>query len=261
MNVTYQNPGYAHSIESILLFQTEEQTPFWSDAILHFYPEIDGKALAARTPAERKTYLEGAFAEIYERTAAEMDRKAADYNAHFAKYKGQLEEALSDAFELDARPLFNDLTGNVTLNPICPRFLQERYFDVFYMNSERGALGLSMHEVIHYFWFHVWNRHFGDSYDEYETPSLKWILSEMVVEALMSDPRLSTVNPYFPKENGGCVYPYFQDMIVDGTPVLARMAGLYQHNGITGFMEAAYAYCVKHEQAIRRHIAEAEKTF
>ena len=50
-------------------------------------------------------------------------------------------------------------------------------------------------------------------------------------------------------------------MIVDGTPVLARMAGLYQHNGITGFMEAAYAYCVKHEQAIRRHIAEAEKTF
>lgn len=102
MNVIYQNPGYAHSIRSILLFQTEEQTPFWSDAILHFYPEIDGKALAARTPAERKTCLEGMFAEIYERTAAEMNRKAADYNAHFAKYKSQIEDALSDTFELDA---------------------------------------------------------------------------------------------------------------------------------------------------------------
>ncbi|MFR5786273.1 MAG: hypothetical protein ACLUHE_03445 [Christensenellales bacterium] len=48
-----------------------------------------------------------------------------------------------------------------------------------------------------------------DNYDEYERPSLKWILSEMVVESVMRDERLSSINPYFPRENGGCVYPYF----------------------------------------------------
>ena len=61
------------------------------------------------------------------------------------------------------------------MNPICPRFLKERFFDVFYKNSEYGALGMSIHEMIHYVWFYVWNRLFNDSYDEYETPSLKWI--------------------------------------------------------------------------------------
>ena len=173
----------------------------------------------------------------------------------------QIEDALTDAFGLDTSSIFNDLTGNVTLNPICPRFLKEHYFDIFYMNSERGALGLSLHEVIHYFWFHVWNGHFGDSYDEYETPSLKWILSEMVVETIMSDERLSSLNPYFPKENGGCIYPYFQNMIVNGYPILDTIDTLYRRNSITDFMETSYEYCLKHENEIRKHIDVAENTF
>ena len=67
----------------------------------------------------------------------------------------------------------------------------------------------------------------------------------MVVEAIMSDQRLSTINPYFPKENGGCVYPYFQNMIIEGVSVLDKLSDLYQNNTITDFMEASYAYCVK----------------
>ena len=261
MNVTYKNPGYNHSIESILLFQTDDQTPFWSDAILHFYPQVNENELTKRNSADRKKYLGEVFAEIYDQAEVELDDKVLRYNAHFTKHKSQIEDALSDAFELDAYALFNDLTGNITLNPICPRFLNERYFDVFYKNSERGALGISIHEVIHFFWFHVWHNHFGDSYDEYETPTLKWILSEMVVETIMSDQRLRSINPYFPRENGGCVYPYFQDMTINGTPILESVNDFYRNNRITDFMKKTYAYCVKHESAIRHHILEAEKTF
>ena len=261
MNVIYKNPGYKHSIESILLFQTDDQTPFWSDAILHFYPQVNENELTKRNPADRKKYLGEVFAEIYDQTEAELDDKVLRYNAHFTKHRRQIEDALSDAFELNACALFNDLTGNITLNPICPRFLTERYFDVFYKNSERGALGLSIHEIIHFFWFHVWHNHFGDSYDEYETPTLKWILSEMVVETIMRDQRLSSINPYFPRENGGCVYPYFQDMMINGTPILESINEFYRNNRITDFMEKSYTYCVNHERAIRHHILEAEKTY
>lgn len=258
MQIIYRNPGFEHSVESILLFQTEEQTPFWSDPLLYFYPQVDGKELSDRSFSERKRYLYDVFREIYAQTEAELNDKAARYNTHFGRHREQIEAALSDAFGVDAGAMFNDLTGDVTLNPVCPRFLRERRFDVFYKNSERGALGLSLHEVIHWFWFHVWNGYFGDSYEEYETPSLKWILSEMAVEPIMADPRLSGLNPYFPKENGGCVYPYFQTMKVDGEPVLDTLAALYRNNGITGFMEASYAYCVKNEEVIRRHIEAAE---
>lgn len=261
MHITYRNPGYEHAIESIMLFQTDEQTTFWSDPILHFYPQIDKNELTKRDAVGKRKYLDEVFREIYTGTKAELDSKTICYNEHFANHKCQIEDALSDAFELDARLFYNDLTGNITLNPICPRFLKERCFDIFYKNSERGALGLSLHEVIHFFWFHVWNNHFGDSYDEYETPSLKWILSEMVVETIMSDRRLSSINPYFPKENGGCIYPYFQDMMIDGVPILNKLSTFYHDNVITDFMEVSYAYCTEHENAIRQHIMEAENAF
>ena len=261
MNIEFRNPGYEYSIESIMLFQTDEQTPFWSDSVLFFYPQIDKNELEKRNYYEKKKYIHKVLEEVYENVKNELDSKVIRYNDHFQNYKSQIEDALSDAFEIDSNLYFNDLKGNITMNPICPRFLQERYFDIFYLNSERGALGLSLHEVIHYFWFYVWNKHFGDSYDEYETPSLKWILSEMVVEAIMGDERLSSINPYFPREDGGCVYPYFFNMIINGRPVLDKINELYHRNGIVDFMEASYDYCLKNEKAIRLHIEETEKEF
>lgn len=260
MNITYKNSGYTYSIESIMSFLSDTDSSFWSDTILYFYPQIDKQKLAGLDRPNKSKYTSDALSETYENLKGEIDRKVVCYNAHFENHKTQIDAALSDAFDLDAASIFNDLTGNVTLNPICPRYLKEHRFDVFYMNSERGALGSSLHEVIHYFWFHVWNGHFGDSYDEYESPSLKWILSEMVVEAVMSDARLSSINPYFPRENGGCIYPYFQDMIINGSPILDTMSALYRQNGITDFMEASHAYCIKFENEIQRHIKARENT-
>lgn len=147
---------------------------------------------------------------------------------------------------------------NVSLNPIEPRYLQTSSFDVFYMNSEKGFIGEAMHEIIHFVWFFVWHRTFSDSYDEYESPSLKWILSEMVVESIMKDPRLSSINPYFKRENGGCIYPYFFDMKTGGSYTLDVLDEMYRSHKITDFMKNAYLYCEKYEKEIREHIIKAE---
>lgn len=159
---------------------------------------------------------------------------------------------------LIARKLFNDLRCNVSMNPIEPRFLKERCFDIFYLNSERGAIGESIHEIVHFVWFYVWNRLYEDRYDEYERPSLKWILSEMVVESVMKDERLSSINPYFPREQGGCIYPYFFDMEVDGKLILDTLDAMYKSQRIENFMRNSYTYCQGHEAEIRDHIRESE---
>ena len=91
---------------------------------------------------------------------------------------------------------------------------------------------------------------------------MKWILSEMVVESIMRDPRLSAINPYFPREHGGCVYPYFQDMVLEGQPALDTLDAMYrQRDGIRVFMAESYAWCLHHEAEIRAHIQQAEQTF
>lgn len=141
-----------------------------------------------------------------------------------------------------------------------PRFLEAHAFEVFYLNSERGALGMALHEMTHFLWFHVWQKVFRDSPREYERPHLKWVLSEMVVEPILSDPSLVALNPYYPRERGGCVYPYFYDMIISGECILNTLHAMYRRRSdIQGFMRESYAYCRLHEAEIREHMEAAEQ--
>ena len=261
MNIQYLNPGFEYSIESILLFQSENESPYWMDSIFYFYPQLDKHKIIAMPSEEKRRHIAEILKTRYIEIEDELNARIVAYNAHWQKHRDQIEAALSEAFGLDARRLFNDLRGNITMNPVSPRFLRAHCFDLFYLNSERGAIGISIHEMIHFLWFHVWNQHFRDTYDEYERPSMKWILSEMVVESIMRDERLSSINPYFPRENGGCVYPYFQDMVVDGQYILETLDALYRENDIRAFMEKAYDHCTKHESAIRTHIEKSERQF
>lgn len=261
MDVTYVNPGFQAMIDSIMLFQTDEETAYWSDSLFYFFPTIKKESFGALDFHGKREFLSREMKKIYCEQEALLNQKAALYNSHWSKCRPQIEAALSEAFDLDVHPLFNDLRAEICLNPICPRFLQERYFQIFYLNSERGAVGLSIHEIIHFLWFYVWNQEFQDSYDEYERPSLKWILSEMVVESIMRDDRLSSINPYFPRENGGCVYGYFQDMRLNQKMALDVIDEYYKCGNMREFMHKSYAYCKENEAEIRAHIKKSEEAF
>ena len=258
VEVAFVNPGADYMIQRILDFQTEEESAFWSEPLYHFYPQLD-KTYAAGLPfTERMEYIAHTMRTVYAETEDTLNEKAALYACHWKSCKPQITEALSDAFGMNCVDLFNDIRCNLSLNPIEPRFLKEHRYDTFYLNSERGAIGGGIHEIIHFVWFYVWNNLFGDDYDEYERPSLKWILSEMVVESVMKDERLSSINPYFPRQNGGCIYPYFFDMMVDGKLILDTLDAMYRDRSIEDFMRSSYAYCQKHEAEIRQHIIRLE---
>ncbi|MGN0294200.1 MAG: hypothetical protein ACI4D3_09385 [Lachnospiraceae bacterium] len=259
MEVTFTNPGADYMIQQIMAFQTEDESIFWSEPLYHFYPQLD-RAYAASLPfPKRKEYIEHTMRNVYVELEDTINEKAVSYSRHWEVCKAQITAALSDAFGIDCASLFYDIRCNVSMNPIEPRFLKEQCYDTFYLNSERGAIGEAIHEIIHFVWFYVWNRLFRDSYDEYERPSLKWILSEMVVESVMKDKRLSSINPYFPREQGGCIYPYFFDMVVDGRLILDTLDVMYSSQNIEEFMRNSYAYCVEHETEIREHIRRSER--
>ncbi len=258
MDITFVNPGVDYMIRSIMLFQTEGEAEFWHEPLYHLYPQLDRVYAASLPFAERKNYIERTMRAVYAKAEDTINEKAVLYARHWNACKPQITAALSDAFGVDCASLFNELRCNLSMNPIEPRFLKERRYDTFYLNSEKGAIGGGIHEIIHFVWFYVWNRLFGDDYDEYERPSLKWILSEMVVESIMRDERLSSINPYFPRENGGCVYPYFFDMTVGGESILDTLDAMYRSRNIEDFMLNSYAYCQEHEAEIREHILKAE---
>ena len=111
MKVTYTNPGFRHSIESILQFETDGTRPYWSDTLFDFYPMLSRDAVAGRNKEEQVRYLTDTLAEVYREISPELDIKVNQYNEHFMKYESQINDALSDAFDLDTSRVFNDLNG------------------------------------------------------------------------------------------------------------------------------------------------------
>jgi len=259
MKLEFVNPGINYMINNIMEFQSEEATNFWSEPLFYFYSQLD-KTYAESLPLVEKTkYIEQYLRSEYPKLKDMIEQRISLYSKYWGECEKQISDALSDAFEIDCSMLLNDMKCNITMNPVCPRFLQEHSFDIFYLNSEKGAIGMAIHEIIHFIWFHVWHELFDDSYEEYETPSLKWIFSEMVVESIMRDKKLSSINPYFPREHGGCIYPYFFDMKINGEFVLDVLDDMYRNKNIKDFMNDGYAYCLVNEKEIRKHIAMAEK--
>lgn len=257
MNLIYEYSGIMRSIDSIMAFTGEEQTDFWSEPFFYFFPDIDKKRFKTLTNEQRKQYLIDYFLRFEKENKEIIAEKIYKYNERWETYQSQIVDALQEAFGVDLMELFNDMRGYITFNPVCPRYLENNTFDVFYLNSEKGALGLSIHEIIHFVWFHVWNNYFHDSYDEYELPHLKWILSEMVVEPIMRDERLRAINPYF--DGGGCVYPYFYTLKIENRPILDILYEMYQSMNMVEFMKKSYELCLKYEALIREHIDTNER--
>jgi len=252
MEITYIFPGIDYSVDSILLFQDNKGS--WGDSLFYFYPQIDKEKLNALPTMQKKRYLRDVLQELYNKDEVknEIAEKLLKYRNRWMTHKNQIEDAFSDAFQCDIKIIFNDVAGNITFNPICPRFLKTNTFDIFYQNGERGALGISLHELIHFVWFYIWRKHFNDFAEEYETPHLKWILSEMVVDPIMrKDNRLNEINPFFEE---GCAYGFFYSMTINGKPILDTLYEMYKNLNITEFMEQGYEYCKKYEEEIRFQI-------
>lgn len=225
MKVKFYDPGSAYSALSLSWFMRQEG--FWSEPIFHFFPELKGTSPEA---------LPAAVQTLYEARKAEIQAKALSYQAQWDAHEGLINERYSAIFQLEVGALFNDLTCHITLNPISPRHLLEKRFDVFYLNSPHGAIGSALHELCHYLWFHLWHQKYQDDYDNYEAPGLIWLLSEAVVEPLLQDEALARINPYHASGNA---YPYFYQMQVKGRALYEHLNALFSSQPITAFMDHA----------------------
>ena len=159
MEVIFKNPGFNYSLDSIMLFHNNKWNEMWSNSLFQVYNQIECEKLYSLPVLQRRLYLNDALLPFYLEQESEFADKIIKYNSHWQQHKGQITEAFSEAFQLDYADKLNNIVGNITLNPIEPRFLDSHTFDVFHLNSERGALGVALHEVIHFAWFDVWQAH------------------------------------------------------------------------------------------------------
>jgi hypothetical protein len=249
MELIYKIPSFEYMINSIIEMESEDIDDFFRGELFYFYPHIDKDKFYSFQGNARKKYLTTCLRDIFVKEQELFTMKIDAYNEHWVDNKDIVIESFEDAFKIDLKNEFNDMVGYIGFNPVNPRFLETNTFDVFYLNSERGALGTALHEIVHFVWFKLWGDFFHDDIKEYESPNLKWVFSEIVPELIMRDERLKLRNPY---SNGQVIYKYFYKMNIDDKPIIDILYEMYSNMPIHEFMEKGYQLLQDHEVEIRK---------
>ena len=109
-----------------------------------------------------------------------------------------------ELFKIFGREFNFNCIAYVNLNPVWPRYLKEKAFDVNYNASKDFLLSSCVHEIIHFIWFDIWKGNFKNyKEDDFEYPNLVWLCSEIAVEPIFRFSKLIELS----KDNPA--YDYF----------------------------------------------------
>ena len=259
MHLTWKQTPIEDDIEFILWILNSDMGNWWKKRLFEKYPEIDHEHYDALPASERDKYISDKLHAIAPARATIIADKIKAQNEYWTQNHKKLNDAFSDAFGCDVSKILNNITGRIGLDPICPRNIGASSFDMFYEYSADYMNETAVHEMTHFVWFHIWHEHFNDNPAEYDSPHIKWILSEMVVDVIVRNSALVRFFGDLDKKRD-IVYSYFYDMEVAGRPILETLADMYRSaDDITNFMETAYKYVCENEPELRAKIAAAEK--
>lgn len=136
-------------------------------------------------------------------------------------------ETLSEHMQTDWPEDLKTITGYISINPICPRFLAKYSFFVNYRKSIEQSRETIAHEILHFLWFKKWKEVFPEGKStEYESPNLVWRLSEII------DPIILQCNPQIrelikPKKWG---YESFRDLKIGDIGMTQYFAEVYMRS-------------------------------
>ncbi len=134
----------------------------------------------------------------------------------------------------------------VNLNPVWPRYLDEKCFDVNLDASHDYLLSTSVHEIIHFIWFEIWKENFPliDRKD-YDYPNLSWLISEIAIEPIFRFSKLKDIS-----NTNNPAYDYFYtDKIENKTIAVIANTIFEQSKDINDFQYKIYSFFKNNKEA------------
>ncbi len=181
----------------------------------------------------------------YEESKAEIEKKITLITTKWKEVSDDVLNTIEDIlkYKIDKE---KSMTAEFTINAVCPRYLDTWSFDVNYRKSNEEIILTCIHEIIHFIWFEKWTEVFPYADKaEFNAPALPWLLSEIVIDAILSETELKKY----------CVvdkpaYKYFYDIHIDGKNMMEYFKELFIHNDIKTFMKKGLEFVVTNKEII-----------
>jgi hypothetical protein len=145
------------------------------------FPELREMQKECKDEDERLKKFKEFLENLHETKKEEMLAAKEKVESEWSKIEVSFLQALSEHFETEWPEDKKIITGFISANPMCPRFLSRYSFFVNYKKDFDGSREIIAHEILHFLWFKKWKEIFPEmKREEYESPHLAWRLSEIM---------------------------------------------------------------------------------
>ena len=187
------------------------------------------------------------FEEFIKNNGELVEKKAKLFQKEWDKINDKIMIALSKILEIKWPKRDKEIRVFVSPNPICPRYIKERIFDIYFLSSIKEMKATAIHEILHFIYFEKWKEIYPKTNERnFDAPALIWKLSEMVPKAILSDKRLREIFRYKFK-----VYKEYGKIKIKGRPLLSYIDGFYsKRKNFEDFLKRSWAFVKKYENKI-----------
>lgn len=219
----------------------------WRYIYAREYPEIKELLAKSSEPEEIRKASEDFFKKLYYSNLTQLEKIKETFELAWAQDEDKLMAALSKVLEKDWPEDCKTMKAWISLNPICPRFLKQRSFDLYWKFSPEKMKVMALHEILHFLWFEKWKDVFPNFKEkEFESPNLIWKLSEIVPLAILGDKRIQSIFKHEPS-----VYREWRLKKINGKPLLEQIQKLYtDKKSMADFMKKSLDFLKANESEL-----------
>lgn len=120
-------------IDYFLTIDNDE--PNYSKTIFAVYPELETKLESYKDKNKRRNCISSFLTTSFNKEIFTMEKKAKIFQEEWNKVNKEIMSTLSEIVEKKWAKKDKIIHARLSLNPIAPRYLEKRTFDIFYMEK------------------------------------------------------------------------------------------------------------------------------
>lgn len=219
----------------------------WSQFVYKKYPSLKKELSKIKDSEKKRKHVEKYFLDFEKKNKNKTKQAKTKFEKNWNKINKNALTALSEVVEIDWPKEDKTIWARVSLNPICPRWIKKRIFDVYYGFTTHKMQEIAIHEILHFIYFEKWKEVFPNSNEKhFDAPHLIWQLSEMVPPIILSDKRIQKIIKHKPR-----AYKEYESAKINNKPLLSYFKGFYKkRKSFEDFLITSYSFVKKHKKEI-----------
>ncbi|MFH1745189.1 MAG: hypothetical protein ABH881_03420 [bacterium] len=162
----------------------------WGKYIIKKHPELK-KIYILKTEEKRISFLKKYIVKFKKENKKIIEKNKIKYQKEWQKIEKDFFITLSQITQTDW-PKNKTIKAMISINPICPRFLNNWSFSIFFNFKKKShAIETIMHECCHFLYFEKWKKLYPKmNHKKFESPYIEWHLSELAAPIILNDKRI-----------------------------------------------------------------------